>query len=665
MFAPASFMVGANGSGRKRPSVDSADLEEILRRQELKQNEKKNPLIQALDFIASDIYLFSTLTYAFWIFCGLVWYKYYSNWTWATAYYYTIEAGLSIGFCYPAEKEDWSKLFTIFYVLIGSSVVSGCLGLLATSLVSTRVSLVAAQHGLGAMNYRNEDNQITFTSVSKWLWYHTKYLSGWYTHRSRTIIVAAFIIWMGLGTAYGMVFEHWTFITALYWAVTSSSTGGLQSPPCESGSDEFTCNMGNLRGTLMGIFMMVGVPLYAAAIGQFAHIAVGRAIAAREEKMLSRPIEDAEFIFAANILSPEGSQTLVLGEYILLELLRLGQTNQQQIEVLKKRFYALDKDKVGELAIWDLQRTGQVVPRKLHSIELARRLRSRSIELFPSSPIKIRRSVSKEMFTPVVPPPSSFEVTSAEIELAKERRFHPQKSFRKSLLAPQEPGKPTLTLPNISGTSAAAAETKADVGLEIEANLDTPMVSGKNDQVHRAGSLVGIFDDFDYNGEEFSFDDANVYVSPEKPRVVTTAVGTSPPLSPAVVMKSSSRSSSNDSSGGMIAPSSSTNKSNNSQSDPPYPMYQNPARDRLAAAMTRVRTNNDSNIHMTKHDEEDEEIGMVGGSRNRGGGESNQPEVEAMYSLIDEKLEESNEVNHEDDEDEEDYIPDEYINSLL
>jgi hypothetical protein len=505
MFAPASFMLGASANG-KRLGGDAVDVEEILKRQRLAQDKNKNIVYKAIDFIIADIYLFSILVYGCWIFCGLVWYKYYSDWTWATAYYYTIEAGLSIGFCYPAEKEDGSKLFTIFYVLIGSSVVSGCLGLLASSMVSTKVSLVAAKHGIGAMTYKDENDRITISSVINCIWYHIKYLTGWYTNRSRTMIVSAFIVWMGLGTAYGMVVENWSFITSLYWAITSSSTGGLQSAPCESGENEFTCNMGNMRGSLMGVFMMVGVPLYAAAIGQFAHIAVGRAMARQEEKMLSRPIEDAEFIFAANILSPEGSETLVLGEYILLELMRLGQTNQQQIEAMKKRFYQLDQENRGELNIWDLQQSGRVVPRKLHSIELARRLRSRSIELFANSAVKIRRSASNDMFTLVPPPSESFEVTSAEVELANERRIHTQKSFKKSKSAALDHSKETENEPSTS------ANTKTSTAVALAVDQD----QHNQEQYHQSNHAENAFDYFDYDGnvEDFKFDHAAMYELP-------------------------------------------------------------------------------------------------------------------------------------------------------
>ncbi len=114
----------------------------------------------------------------------------------------------------------------------------------------------------------------------------------------------------------------------------------------------------------MGIFMFVGVPIYVLAFGQFARMVIQETINYREKQLLNRPIVDEEFIFAANVLSPEGSETLVLGEYILLELMRLGSTNQKQIETMKKRFKQLDVLKIGELDIDDLKKSGQVVPTK-------------------------------------------------------------------------------------------------------------------------------------------------------------------------------------------------------------------------------------------------------------------------------------------------------------
>eukprot|EP00981_Chlorochromonas_danica_P004543 scaffold912_cov187-Ochromonas_danica.AAC.21 len=139
--------------------------------------------------------------------------------------------------------------------------------------------------------------------------------------------------------------------------------------------------MGQFNGSMMGIFMLFGVPLYAATLSQFARIAVQKAVRARERSLLGKPIKDQDFLFAANVLSPEGSTTLLLGEYILLELMRLEQTDQAQIESLKKKFFELDEQHCGELDIDDLRKAGVVVPRKVHSVERKRRFRTRSVEL--------------------------------------------------------------------------------------------------------------------------------------------------------------------------------------------------------------------------------------------------------------------------------------------
>lgn len=344
--------------------------------------EKKEPTLY--ERFISNVYLFCLSVYAVWILLGILWYMYYDKWTSATAFYYAMDAGLSIGFCNPAEKDDWSKLFTIAYVLIGSTVISGCLGVFASVVVFAQVS-VARDYSLENMTMKDPvEDKITLKSFANYAWYCFKLGIGWYSNRSRVILTIIFTIWMSLGTAYGMVFEDWSFITALYWAITTCSTGGLQSAPCinEDNNGGTTCDMGTLRGSLMGVFMMIGVPIYACTMAQFARSAVARVVESREAKLLSRPIEDAEFIFAANVLSPAGSETLVLGEYILLELMRLGQTNQNQIEKIKKNFYRLDKHKVGELFIDDLRLAGHVVSKRIRPGTVIRKIRTKSVEIF-------------------------------------------------------------------------------------------------------------------------------------------------------------------------------------------------------------------------------------------------------------------------------------------
>jgi hypothetical protein len=85
-----------------------------------------------------NIWLVSLGMYSLWILIGVIYYKFVENWTYATAYFYTIEAGLSIGFCDPAERTDASRLFTVVHVLLGSSVVVGSLGGLGNELIGDK-----------------------------------------------------------------------------------------------------------------------------------------------------------------------------------------------------------------------------------------------------------------------------------------------------------------------------------------------------------------------------------------------------------------------------------------------------------------------------------------------------------------------------------------------
>jgi hypothetical protein len=85
-----------------------------------------------------NIYIVTGLIYVCWMFVGTLFYYFYDEWRIATAFYYAMEAGLSIGYCNPTEKTDPGRLFTIVYVIFGSSVVVGSLAGLGNELVSEK-----------------------------------------------------------------------------------------------------------------------------------------------------------------------------------------------------------------------------------------------------------------------------------------------------------------------------------------------------------------------------------------------------------------------------------------------------------------------------------------------------------------------------------------------
>ena len=84
----------------------------------------------------------------------------------------------------------------------------------------------------------------------------------------------------------------------------------------------------------MAIYMTFGCPLYALTCAQFAGSVLSYAIELRQAKLLREPIEEAEFIFAANILS-ESSDTLQMGGERSRERMGIKYDENRGIEIVE------------------------------------------------------------------------------------------------------------------------------------------------------------------------------------------------------------------------------------------------------------------------------------------------------------------------------------------
>lgn len=96
-------------------------------------------------------------------------------------------------------------------------------------------------------------------------------------------------------------------------------------------------------------------------MAQFAAVGVAYAAEAESKRKLSRKIKYAEFSFACKILSNRTSTTLTMGEFILLEFMRLGCINADEIETIRGKFLEMDKLQKGELSLIDLHQIGAVI----------------------------------------------------------------------------------------------------------------------------------------------------------------------------------------------------------------------------------------------------------------------------------------------------------------
>ena len=93
-------------------------------------------LLSRFEYLRSNVFLRVLLICGLWLLTGILFYTYTQGWTVYNAFFYCINAGLSIGFGNIAEIDlDQYHAFTIVYVLLGSSIVSGAVGYFLTFII--------------------------------------------------------------------------------------------------------------------------------------------------------------------------------------------------------------------------------------------------------------------------------------------------------------------------------------------------------------------------------------------------------------------------------------------------------------------------------------------------------------------------------------------------
>lgn len=97
MFFTAAATIAAadlNNAHRRSTLVlfHDVDLDE-----DVNNDKKANKLKKLL----SDISFVAFFVYFWWLWIGILWYKFYDRFTLATAFFYSLDAGLSVGFCSP------------------------------------------------------------------------------------------------------------------------------------------------------------------------------------------------------------------------------------------------------------------------------------------------------------------------------------------------------------------------------------------------------------------------------------------------------------------------------------------------------------------------------------------------------------------------------------
>lgn len=338
-----------------------------------------------------------------WISIGTLFYSRINGWPLATAFFYAVDAGMSIGFCTEvAETTKRSRAFSILFILLGASVVGGALALFVADLlegVSRTITFEyrsLIENDAFERNDKDKDGYLLFSDVETLLkeaGYHLPreqvgyicrgidkddderisrrefngffrkvdlFFSGVDTFKRKKWIrrllpdsssveegkyfmYVVFLSWMTMGICWGMLNQGWDVVTSTHFAVSALATGGLTAPPV---NEDGVLPTG--VAIFVGIFSLLGVPLFYLAMGHSAKLLIQGHLGKVEERIIQSPLKPYEYFIGSHLTSPS-NDVIYLSDFIVLQFLRRGLTDINTIQMMRKQFEALDRNRDGVL----------------------------------------------------------------------------------------------------------------------------------------------------------------------------------------------------------------------------------------------------------------------------------------------------------------------------
>mmetsp|Transcript_43472 Transcript_43472/g.125657 ORF Transcript_43472/g.125657 Transcript_43472/m.125657 type:complete len:444 (+) Transcript_43472:139-1470(+) len=147
-------------------------------------------------------------------------------------------------------------------------------------------------------------------------------------------ITTAFVCWIAVGTIFSMTCDGNYFIRALYFAIGTLSTAGIVATNTVSSGAHVV---------FVGIYALIGIPLYGAMLGSFANILVQRTVARQTQEKLNENLSEAEAAFLKHLSEADGGSAVNRAEYTELQLLRLGLVDRETLNMIHARFKTMDE----------------------------------------------------------------------------------------------------------------------------------------------------------------------------------------------------------------------------------------------------------------------------------------------------------------------------------
>jgi len=237
-----------------------------------------------------------------WMFLGALFYNQMIGWSFTTSFYYSVQAGMSVGYGALYETDDRTRIYSVFHVLLGSSfVVYALSNIMGTFLEEHNTWHISLKKNLSA-KLQKEELSIEDAPAAKTIEHSACYrfilrkIKGLKKPKiqKRLATGTLFLIWIMLGIMYGIVREKFSFIQALWFSITSLSTGGFQPPTVHEDSEDAVL-------FLLTIWLTLGIPLFGMVLFALAAALVERNTEHRTRELIRKTATEAEFHAAGEL----------------------------------------------------------------------------------------------------------------------------------------------------------------------------------------------------------------------------------------------------------------------------------------------------------------------------------------------------------------------------
>lgn len=293
----------------------------------------KDMLTTVTDCMQSTSFILTAMWMG-WLLMGTIFYASNNGYKVGQAFYMAVNVGYSIGWGYPADPSNSSKIFSIFYVLMGSSAISAALGMFAAKMVADNDSWYEDAIQLAEFNHKLA-TATTSQKIYAWCEYNIDLLKP----------IALWFLWVVFAVTWSMVHVKWSFVDALYFAITSMSTGGLWAIPPGSSDGMYG---------IVGVFAATGCPLMALAMATVASFFIGGEDPEETTRKILQPVTMEEINMMGDFGLENGDGEVDMGEYIILCMVRIGAVTPTLVDEIITRFKALDHSGDGSLSYAEL-----------------------------------------------------------------------------------------------------------------------------------------------------------------------------------------------------------------------------------------------------------------------------------------------------------------------